>query len=253
MLFDKSQLIQIIRDMAKIRSAEIYESDTLTPFTKQTFTIDLSVARSSDNPMSVGFAFKSFILKNATGNADNTANIFIKFNKNDSGISWVNYLNNDSETCIDGMWSDAFLYWPAQAGKSMTLVVSTNSDLRTGSLILGGSVVTRESQNTTISQSDSGTTVGQALVSWTVPAGTVFKGQISIYGPMGAGSIISGLLKSGSTVLAGISIENYATIGYSAAKTQQIELPAGSYTFENAQDFAAAGTVAVTGVCYDVE
>lgn len=254
-MFTRQDLIQIIRDVTKIRSSEIYEADALTPFTKQSFTLDLSNAVSADNPRPIGFAFKSFILKNASGNADNTANIFIKFNKNDSGISWVNYLNNDSETCIDGMWSDAFLYWDAQPGKSIQLVVSTNSDLRTGSLILGGSVVIRPSQNSSVNSISSSSTTPSTT--FTVPSGTIFRGQISCFGGVGAGSCVpfgARLTANAGQYSVNGQLSNWGSGTQNTGFTVQCELPAGEYTLDTqGVSLTTAGRVAVTGSYYDVE
>lgn len=131
--FQKRALISAFRDDL---SAEIYESDVLSPFTFQVITLDLSVARLQSNPYSIGFAFKAIALKNATGGQ---GTVFVRFNTQDSGISWLRLDNNDSVNC-ERMFGGCDLYWNAQSGKTMDVLLFTNAKFESGSLINSGTI-----------------------------------------------------------------------------------------------------------------
>lgn len=129
----KRAIIKLFSDQI---SAEVFESDVLSPFTFQKITLDLGSARSIDNPLNIPFAFKAIALKNATGG---TAQIFARFNSQDSGISWLPLDNNDSVNA-DRMFSGVDLYWVAQAGKTMDVLLFTRAQFSSGSLINSGTI-----------------------------------------------------------------------------------------------------------------
>ncbi len=129
----KRALISAFRDDL---SAQIFESDVLSPFTFQVITLNLATARSQSNPYNISFPFKAIALKNATGGS---GSIFARFNTQDSGISWLQLDNNDSVNC-ERMFGSCDLYWPAQSGKTIDVLLFTNARFESGSLINSGTI-----------------------------------------------------------------------------------------------------------------
>jgi len=129
----KRALIQAFRDDL---SAEIFESDVISPFRVQVYTLDLSTAQSQDVPFQIGFPFKSVAVKNATGG---TCSLYMKFDDNQSGVSWTP-LNNNDVFRTNRMFSSGYLYWPAQSGVSVTLIVFTDIEYTSGALINSGTI-----------------------------------------------------------------------------------------------------------------
>lgn len=129
----KRALIQAFHDDL---SAQIFESDVLSPFTFQVITLDLSTARAQSNPYNIAFPFKAIALKNATGGS---GTVYARFNTQDSGISWLQLDNNDSVNC-ERMFGSCDLYWAAQSGKKIDVLLFTNAKFESGSLINSGTI-----------------------------------------------------------------------------------------------------------------
>lgn len=153
----KRALIQAFRDDL---SAEIFESDVISPFRVQVYTLDLSTAQSRDVPFQIGFPFKSVAVKNATGGV---CSLYMKFDDNQSGISWTP-LNNNDVFRTNRMFSSGYLYWPAQSGVSVTLIVFTDIEYTSGALINSGTInVTVPSTKTITRVNVAATTATQIL------------------------------------------------------------------------------------------
>lgn len=128
-----------ILDMAdQLRKAKIFEGSTQKPFEVQSMTFDLATARLSTDPFPVKFPFKSIYIPTAT---DVLATVSMIPQTRDSYQSAVPLKQNDSWVIEDGI-SEAFFYWPAQAGKTITLLFFVSSEFRSGSQIsvTGGGV-----------------------------------------------------------------------------------------------------------------
>lgn len=122
----------------QVKKASIFRGSTQKPFEVQSVTIDLSTAKLSTDPYRIGFSFKSVYISAAT---DVLANISMLPNSRDSFQSAVPLKLNDSWS-IENPVAEAYLYWPAQAGKTMTLHFFVESEFRSGSQIsvTGGGV-----------------------------------------------------------------------------------------------------------------
>lgn len=130
---------QAVVDLAnQLKKASIFISSTQKPFAIQSITLNLATAQLSTQPFRVGFPFKSVYVSAAT---DVLANVVLIPTTQDSYQSGVPLKLNDSWT-IDEPTSEAYIYWTAQAGKTITLHFFVNSEFRTGSQIsvTGGGV-----------------------------------------------------------------------------------------------------------------
>lgn len=133
----KQEFKQALADFLRDDTTQIYGGNDESPFVAQTFTIDLSTAKSEQDPFIIGFPFKTIVIKGAA--TDSTSTINVKFNKNDSGISTVPMIVNDvlNANVIN---AKAFLSWSAQAGKTITVIVYLHANYSSGSLVNSGSV-----------------------------------------------------------------------------------------------------------------
>lgn len=134
-----TQNTQAILNMAdQIRKAAIFEGSTQKPFGVQSITLDLATAQLRTQPFKVGFPFKSVYVSSAT---DVLANINLIPQTQDTYQSAVPLKLNDSWTREEPL-AEAYLYWTAQAGKTITLHFFVDSEFRSGSQIsvTGGGV-----------------------------------------------------------------------------------------------------------------
>lgn len=134
-----TQNTQAILNMAdQIRKAAIFEGSTQKPFGVQSLTLDLATAQLRTMPFKVGFPFKSVYVSSAT---DVLANINLIPQTQDSYQSAVPLKLNDSWSREEPL-AEAYLYWTAQAGKTITLHFFVDSEFRSGSQIsqTGGGV-----------------------------------------------------------------------------------------------------------------
>ena len=131
-----SNIADKISEMNSLLQAQLRNVDINSTFELQTFTIDLTTARTEQDPYIIGFPFKSIAFSDAT---DNSTYVNVKFNKNDSGISTRKFKDNSSLVC-DGIFTKGFLSWPAQSGKIITVTVFVRSRYDSGSLINSGTV-----------------------------------------------------------------------------------------------------------------
>lgn len=133
------QNTQAILNMAdQIKKAAIFEGSTQKPFGVQSITLDLSTARLSTDPFKVGFPFKSIYVSSAT---DTICTISLIPQTRDSYQSAIPFKLNDSWTREEPI-AEAYLYWTAQANKSITIHFFVDSEFRSGSQIsvTGGGV-----------------------------------------------------------------------------------------------------------------
>jgi len=144
---------QAVVDLAnQLKKASIFISSTQKPFGIQSITLNLATAQLSTQPFRVGFPFKSVYVSAAT---DVLANVVLIPTTQDSYQSGVPLKLNDSWT-IDEPTSEAYIYWAAQAGKTITLHFFVNSEFRSGSQIsvTGGGVSIVEGSTTTTTRLD---------------------------------------------------------------------------------------------------
>lgn len=144
---------QAVVDLARqLSKASIFLGSTQKPFEVQTITLDLSTARLSTQPYRIGFPLKSVYVSTAT---DVLANVNLIPTTQDSYQSAIPFKQNDAWT-IDQPISEAYLYWDAQAGKTITLKLFVNSEFRSGSQIsvTGGGVSIVEGSSFTTTRVD---------------------------------------------------------------------------------------------------
>lgn len=122
---------------ARVREVQVpqaadarYASDT-NPFQMQRIVIDLTTARLEGDPYKLNFPVLSMHVESAT---DSGSNIRVSLNS-DSSLQIQNYkkmiLNDAME--LDHATNGLFLTWPAQSGKSLTLIVFVGVRFRSGS------------------------------------------------------------------------------------------------------------------------
>lgn len=113
------------------KRARIFEAGTQRPSQIQKIDIDLSVAKLQTAPLKIGFAFRALWVATAT---DSNVLVNIKIGAIDSFQSEVPLHKNDSFP-LDFSTSEAYLYWAAQSGKTMTIIFFTDAEFRPGSQI----------------------------------------------------------------------------------------------------------------------
>lgn len=93
--------------------------------------LNLSVERSIDNPLRIGFPFRCLFFETSN---NPSANFFLRPTSNDSSQSSMKVSYRDAWS-INGQVPQAFLHWPAQPGVTGEIVVLTDSEIRSGSQI----------------------------------------------------------------------------------------------------------------------
>ena len=128
----------ILKSADLVKRARIFEGTTQKPFGVQTITLDLSTAVLSTNPYKVRFPFRSIFVRDAT---DVYVTVNLQPQSQDSYQSAFAMTKNDGWVA-DYPVTEAYLYWSAQSGKTITLVFFTDSAFKSGSQIsvTGGGV-----------------------------------------------------------------------------------------------------------------
>lgn len=137
-ILTRESVAMVLSAAEALTKAKIFEGSTQKPFGVQSVTFDLSTAVLSTAPKRIGFPFKSVYVSAAT---DVLATVNMIPQTQDSYQSAVPLKQNDSWT-IEYPVSEAFLYWTAQAGKTITLHFFVESEFKSGSQIsvTGGGV-----------------------------------------------------------------------------------------------------------------
>lgn len=133
---------QIVQQLALASRASVADQIAQRPFSVQIETVDLSTARTISDPKKISGQFRSIYIQSAT---DTIANIQVIFGSRDSVQSAFSMRQNDSVS-MDLPVSEAYIYWAAQAGKTLTFVTFTNARFESGSQISvsGGGVSINE-------------------------------------------------------------------------------------------------------------
>lgn len=121
----------IVQQLGLAARASVADQLAQRPFSVQIFTIDLGTARLVTNPMKISGQFRSLYIQSAT---DTIANVQVLLGSRDSTQSAFSMKQNDAISMSNPV-SEAFLYWSAQTGKSMTFVTFTDVEFRSGSQI----------------------------------------------------------------------------------------------------------------------
>jgi len=99
----------------------------------QNIYCDLNTAQNSNNAYKISIPFRSIFVRAAS---DSTAVVYLSPNENSIGNiaeAMPIYKNDSFDFGI--MMSGGFLWWPAQGGKTMSLIVSTLGHMQPGSQI----------------------------------------------------------------------------------------------------------------------
>lgn len=128
----------ILKSADLVKRARIFEGTTQKPFGVQTITLDLTTAVLSTNPYKIRFPFRSLFVRDAT---DVYVSVNLQPQSQDSYQSSFAMTKNDGWVA-DYPVTEAYLYWSAQSGKTITLVFFTDSAFKSGSQIsvTGGGV-----------------------------------------------------------------------------------------------------------------
>lgn len=112
------------------------------------YVIDLSTARTAQNPFVIGFPFRSCFIRTAT---DSLTNVNMRLDAPDDAAGDISLKNNDSFV-LPFRAAKAFLNWTAQSGKSITLLIFPYGEFRSGSQVSstagGVSITTGDSVTT---------------------------------------------------------------------------------------------------------
>lgn len=140
------------------------------------YVIDLSVARSADNPREINFPFRSIF---AEAGSDRDAFLYVKPGTREDVQSPFRIGFRDS-WARDHAVPRAFLHWDAQPGKTITLLFFTDSEFRSGSQVttVSGGVTLLEGSALTQSNSNlSATTATQIFASSSTRKTGIFQNK----------------------------------------------------------------------------
>ena len=128
----------IVKNATLIARANIADKISQRPFSVQVQTLTLTSARLSTDPYKISTSFKSLYIQDAT---DINVYVNVRFNTRDSIQGSFTMKKNDS-IILDEPTNEAFLDWPAQSAKTITLVIFTDAAFMSGSQIsvTGGGV-----------------------------------------------------------------------------------------------------------------
>jgi hypothetical protein len=129
-------------------------------------TLALDTAKPDSQPLKIGFPFKALWVQDAT---DSAVVVNIRVGGRDLTNSPFKLRLNDVWKSDDPM-AEAYLDWPAQTGKSVTILYSINSDFTSGRN------VSVNSGGVSINEGDSFTT---AQVTMTAATATLIKASLS--------------------------------------------------------------------------
>lgn len=125
------QALQIVKQSMTTFTAAIQAAQMGSRQKVQGLTIDLSTERLKSNALKVSFPFKSLYVEQAS-DANCIVNVIPE--SQDDGVGGLQLSLKDSITDEFG-FRCVYLYWPAQAGKSMVIKFFTTSNFTTGSLV----------------------------------------------------------------------------------------------------------------------
>ncbi len=130
-----------------LKRARIYQGSTERPAKVQVLTIALDTAKLATDPLRIGFPFKSMFITTAT---DTNVELSVLAGTRDSLQSAFPMHKNDSWNSEEPI-SEAYLYWAAQSGKSITIIFFIDSMFNSGSQISVSSGGVTLSDGSTIS------------------------------------------------------------------------------------------------------
>jgi len=122
-----------LADWAATRNAQIAGNIQGREALLKKVPIDLTTARSVNNALKIGVPFKSVSVEGAT---DSTCKIYLGLGDNTlDALQDAKELKANDSFDFDSFVSSAFVFWDAQAGKSLKLVFATTGSFKPGSQI----------------------------------------------------------------------------------------------------------------------
>ena len=128
--------MKTLKEINDLRNEFIAEAKNSNGNKIRRFTLDLSIARTEDNPYVIGYPFKCIAFENATSS---TAEVFCKFDSNNSGVAKKSFKDNGVLTS-NKIFAGAFISNVAQANETIKVTVFLESDYTTGSLKNSGTI-----------------------------------------------------------------------------------------------------------------
>jgi Tfp pilus assembly major pilin PilA len=124
-------------------------------------TYALDTARNQENAIKIPFSFKSFKVESAT---DSSTEVRLVRGRNFNGAFSMAVKQNDANNFR--AQNEGWLYWDAQAGKSITILFAVDADFRPGSLVTeqNGAVTIGEGTSITTAAVGTATTTAAAIV-----------------------------------------------------------------------------------------
>lgn len=199
---------EILSRLLETAKASIFEGATQKPFEVQSETIDLSTAKPDSDPKRIGFPFRSIYVADAS---DVYATLNMRPNSRDTIQSAIPFKKNDSWS-KDLPIAEAYLSWPAQPGKWITILYFVSSEFKSGSQIsvtgggvslVDGSAVTGPTQ----------VVLPPATATIVAPVSSTRK-KASIQNKTGASIYIGGSTVTATGTTEGIEIPNGAIISW---------------------------------------
>jgi hypothetical protein len=120
---------ELVQGDQTLDQAYITRAKVERPQTIQRVTFPLDAAQSEYGPKEINFPFKSFFVESAS---DPNTYVYVRPNTKDEVQSYFKVSNRDSWT-VEKPIAQAFIHWPAQAGKSITIVFFSDAEFRSGS------------------------------------------------------------------------------------------------------------------------
>ena len=232
MLADKDILSMTVREfknaVAQQRAAEIRRNSDGNNVRILRMTLDLTTARTAQNPYPIGFAFSSVRVETAT---DSSTFVNISFGS-PSVIQTDNYCKliiNDAIN-LDDTINSANLVWTAQSGKSITLIFFLDTHFQSGSqlsLTAGGISVSEGSAFSTAVVSLTAATATQIFASNTSRKVSQFYNDSGASIWVGGSSVSSSGSNKGFEILPGekffwrntAALYGYSVAGYATLAT----------------------------------
>lgn len=221
-VFTLEEARAILAREGRADQAAILQGGTETPFEVQSITLALDTARLSTDPFPIGFPHRSILIQTAT---DSSVYVNYRPNTQDSVQSSIK-LDLNSSLVFPRSLAKGFLDWPAQAGKSITLIFMVSGELRTGKNV--------SLQGGTVSIGEGTTCVTSAKASVATGAGAILLAQ-------NANRLVATIQnQGGSSIYVGDS-----TVTIPTGANPGIEIPPGGYfTWKNAAALYATASAA---------
>lgn len=119
----------LIREIQDKKSAIIDFQNKTKPVVGHKVVVDLGKTILENDPMLVNFSFRSVFVESAS---DTTCEVYLKPITKEDLQPAIRFTLKDSWS-VDHQISKAYLHWPIQTGKKITLVFFPNSEFKSGS------------------------------------------------------------------------------------------------------------------------